>query len=366
MLAKNFLIGLSNECDIIIFRGNHDQTSRSNSESLDYLFPNVYKLETKNSVHILEKTGAYIYGNIIFGYTDIYDNHVFHIENSDEYTKKIKIGLWHGTIHGSVNDNNIDVSIHAKFKQEDFNEYDYVLLGDIHKHQYLNKKKTIAYCGSLIQQNYGETCENHGILKWNLKKKNSKFISIENDSGFVTINIQNDEKPNILDLPSNANIRIIHKNCTQDFIKLIHNEINENTNIVSYVEQQERQEIKFSDSNEEKIEIQNDDTTINRLLSYIKDNYTYTNDECEEFKKIIQKILDEVKYNYDMNKRNIEIKNMSIDNFNVYGEGNFIDYEKMNGIVNICGKNGIGKSSIAVYALMFAIYGKYDKKVNKD
>ena len=37
-----------------------------------------------------------------------------------------------------------------------FDGFDMVLLGDIHKRQYLNDEKTIAYPGSLIQQNFGE------------------------------------------------------------------------------------------------------------------------------------------------------------------------------------------------------------------
>ena len=42
--------------------------------------------------------------------------------------------------------------------------YDPVLLGDIHKRQFMNKAKTIAYCGSLVQQNHGEEL-GHGYLK---------------------------------------------------------------------------------------------------------------------------------------------------------------------------------------------------------
>ena len=41
------------------------------------------------------------YGNVVFGYTDVYDQHVFKMEGYDD---KIKIGLWHGTIYGSKND----------------------------------------------------------------------------------------------------------------------------------------------------------------------------------------------------------------------------------------------------------------------
>ena len=39
------------------------------------------------------------------------------------------------------------------------------MLGDIHKYQYLNKEKTIAYSGSLVQQNFGESINLHGMFK---------------------------------------------------------------------------------------------------------------------------------------------------------------------------------------------------------
>ena len=45
------------------------------------------------------------------------------------------------------------------------------LLGDIHKFQFLDKKCSRGYAGSLIQQNIGEDIENHGLIKWNVNKK---------------------------------------------------------------------------------------------------------------------------------------------------------------------------------------------------
>ena len=44
----------------------------------------------------------------------------------------------------------------SKVKMKMFKDYDLALLGDIHKRQFINKEETIAYCGSLIQQNHGE------------------------------------------------------------------------------------------------------------------------------------------------------------------------------------------------------------------
>jgi nucleoside-diphosphate-sugar epimerase len=62
-----------------------------------------------------------------------------------------------------------------------FEDYDIVLLGYIHKHQFLDKKKRIAYPSSLIQKHIGETVKNHGIIIWNLNLLEGQFVPIPND-----------------------------------------------------------------------------------------------------------------------------------------------------------------------------------------
>ena len=74
---------------------------------------------------------------------------------------------------------------------ECFKGYDFALLGDIHKHQYINKEKTMAYSGSLIQQNHGETRKGHGVLLWNIDDKTSNFYPIKNNYCFYTHTIKN-------------------------------------------------------------------------------------------------------------------------------------------------------------------------------
>ena len=359
ILAKNFFMNLCEICDVVVFRGNHDQATKSNSESMDFLFPILYKLETKNKIHILDKTGFYEYGNIVFGYTDVYDQHVFKMEGYDE---KIKIGLWHGTISGSKNDSGMDLSDHAKFTIEDFEGYDYVMLGDIHKTQYINKNKTIAYCGSLIQQNHGESLAQHGYIKWDLAKETSKFVNIENDYGYITIEIKDDKVkdiPDLLQLPQNVNLRIIHNGSSEEYIKSIYTKVSDKSSIVNFEEKKEQNEFIFTDVKADEVhEINNNETTIERLTKYIADNYDdYTEEDKKEIESILRKVIGGLDYNYDIHKKSIKLKSLMFNNFNVYGGGNCIDYSSMKGIINVCGKNGIGKSSVAVHVLLYAIYG---------
>ena len=84
---------------------------------------------------------------------------------------ELYIGLYHGTLYKSITDEGYEFNDTTRIKGNDFKDYDITMLGDIHKYQYLNKEKTIAYSGSLVQQNFGETINNHGILLWDLKTK---------------------------------------------------------------------------------------------------------------------------------------------------------------------------------------------------
>ena len=69
-----------------------------------------------------------------------------------------------------------------------FKGHDLSLLGDIHKPQFLDEEKTMAYAGSLIQQNHGEGLT-HGIMVWDLETKKSEFVEIVNDYGYYTFHI---------------------------------------------------------------------------------------------------------------------------------------------------------------------------------
>ena len=54
---------------------------------------------------------------------------------------------------------------------------DFVMLGDIHRCQFLDDKKTVAYPGSSIQQNYGES-PGKGFLVWDIRDKNDFDVKL--------------------------------------------------------------------------------------------------------------------------------------------------------------------------------------------
>jgi DNA repair exonuclease SbcCD nuclease subunit len=53
---------------------------------------------------------------------------------------------------------------------EIFDGFDFAMLGDIHRRQFLDEAGRIWYAGSTVQQNHGET-NDKGILIWDIQSK---------------------------------------------------------------------------------------------------------------------------------------------------------------------------------------------------
>jgi len=351
MTAKKFFINLCEICDVIVIRGVYDrkQLIENTNTNIDMISSVLFKLQTKHNLYILEKTGEYVYGNIAFGYTEISDKHIYHMINENE----IKIALYYNS--------------HKQLPELlNFDDYDYVMLGGNHNFQYMNEKKTMAYSGSLIQQNFDETLENHGYVRWDLKKKESHIVNVKNEYGYVTLKVNNNKLDEKIIIPENVNLRVIYEKCDEQFIQETKKTLTDEYNVISYEEEIEREELKITlNVTEDKvIELENKNADNNIIREQLIDYIKPEQNEIEQIKKVIDMNLEKLNYNYDKTCRTIKIKKVLFDNFNVFGEGNFIDYENLKGIVNVCGKNGIGKSSVAIHLLMCAIYGRSEEYNN--
>lgn len=156
-IVKNFFIRLCEFSDVIVILGNHDMNMNDNTTNS--IGPIIFNTQTKNNLYFLNIDCNYIYHNIVFGVTT---THTKCVTKIDRIANKINVGLYHGTLHGSQIENGMTISNNNLFTNGDFADYDIVCLGDIHKFQYMNAKKTICYSSSLIQQNIGESVDEHG------------------------------------------------------------------------------------------------------------------------------------------------------------------------------------------------------------
>lgn len=99
------------------------------------------------------------------------------------------VGLYHGDIvggkyyNGMVQENGLS--------KEAFNGCDCVMMGHIHKRQELkNYDSQLVYCGSLIQQNFGETVTQHGFVVWNMEDLSYEYVDMKSDYGYFNFEIK--------------------------------------------------------------------------------------------------------------------------------------------------------------------------------
>jgi exonuclease SbcC len=217
LLYKNFIEQLVKLGRIIIFHGNHDR-NQSDINQPSLVFSSTFNI---NNLTILNDTTTFNIDNIGFSYVNIDDTLDIYrnsgrIQDLPRFPEiignvKYKIALFHGSFQNAklfngdcIRDEN------NPYPLEWVKDFDYVILGDIHKRQVFNyKKKTIyGYSGSLIQQSFGENVVEHGFLIWDLENKKINEINVYNKIGYI--NIKENETEEIL-IRINGNYEILLK-----------------------------------------------------------------------------------------------------------------------------------------------------------
>lgn len=367
-MLSEFFSNLCNITDCIIILGNHDQNinNENSTDAITAILNNNFKTKYKN--FILKKSGVYEYANITFGVTDIFSNDTTKL-NMD--TDNIKINLYHGYIHGATLDNEEFNDMVGKFNQKDFSNGDLTLLGDIHKFQYLNKNKTMAYPSSLLQLNYSENLYEHGFIHWNINNKNnisSKFIKIDNKFGYVTIKMENNKvvyEPNEQDiLPYNIRLRIIYKDTNSSKRNEIIDKYKNKYNVIQIDEVHKMNGLNFDFSDNDKInKIKNIDnfTTVNNLIiDTLKEKNTYDDTTLQKTFTELNNITKTINYNFNKNTKDIKLIKMVFNNMFIFGEGNTVNFNNLNKIVGLLSDNKTGKTSL-IDIIFFSIWGESDR-----
>ena len=193
-LTSSFFRRLSNLCEkLIIIPGNHDLLT-NNHDRLDSITPIVDSLNIDNLFY-LKKSDCYEIGEYVWClWSQLEDNkRPENIENSLKNNNKKHIGLYHGVISGMITD--IGFSFEDGTRSDEFDGMYYTLCGDIHKRQifYTSEKRPIIMIGSLLQQDFGESIDGHGMCVIDLEKDEYNFIDLPSDYGFYTFKINSVE-----------------------------------------------------------------------------------------------------------------------------------------------------------------------------
>ena len=228
-ITYNFLKAISNIMPLVIIPGNHD-INMNNRERLDALTPIISDLPKSNPIYYFLESGVYQISNLIFYHASIFDYQIIPpINNKKNAANTTNIMLYHGRVNGAILFNGLEITEDSNktVTPSTFSAYDITCLGDIHKHQFLTPN--IAYAGSLIQQNLGEDCDNHGLIKWDVASRKGVLVPIKNEWAYVTLYVDNKKanhqcanKDSSHDLnctlAKNLRVRVLYKNTPESFV----------------------------------------------------------------------------------------------------------------------------------------------------
>ncbi len=350
----------SKHCETILITGNHD-CNMNNSDRLDVLTPIVEALNLPN-FHYLRDTQIYSIGGVDFSVFSIFDKKENWIAADKLFGNK-KIALFHGPVDNSQTDVGYVVSS-RHFTTDMFDGFDLALLGDIHKRQEMISPKgcKVVYAGSLVQQNFGETLDKHGLLVWDLDTMSYEAIDIQNDYGYYTLDVDNGVVPIVTNMPKYPRLRVRLSNTDTADTKKVMTEIKMRYGVDDFTI------IRTDSFNKQK--------TGNRLNKLDFEDITDVNYQNTLVRDYVQRMMPfttdadlnalEV-INTDINNRivqeevhrNIHWKpiKFTFSNMFSYGENNKIDFAKVGGLMGLFAPNASGKSSL-FDAISFCLFDK--------
>ena len=368
-MCTSFFKNLSQIAPTYIILGNHDGNLR-NSSRQDALTPIVDAINSPDLVLLKNSGETLLKDNFAINVLSVFDTDNWaKPSNSDN----INIALYHGTISNCKTDagwkierGENDVSI--------FDNFDYGFLGDIHKtNQALDKEGKIRYPGSTIQQNHGETVDK-GYLLWDIESKDKftvKHYSIKNPKPFITITLTPSGRiPRNTEIQKGARLRLISENnLPLDVIR----------KAVEVSKSRFKPESITYLSRNAGVRGNVEEITNNLFQEDLRD-LAVQEELIDEYLKDFQasdELLEKVyglnhKYNTIVEEkeeisRNVswKLKKLEWDNLFNYADSNSIDFQKLNGIVGILGKNFSGKSSI-IDSLLYTMYNTTSKHNRKN
>lgn len=367
-MAAGFFKNLADIAPTYIILGNHDGNLK-NAGRQDAITPIIDALQKEN-LHLLKSAGEHEVGDdIVLNVLSVFDEENWVTPTDDS---KINIALYHGAVSGVVTDTGW-VMDHGDHDISVFKDFDYAMLGDIHKtNQILDEEGRVRYAGSTLQQNHGET-NDKGFLLWDIQGKNDFSVEhyvLKNPKPFVTLQLTKTGRiPNKAQVPEGARLRLV-SNYSIPLSKL-------KRSIDAAKKRFKPSSITFlNKANDVRGSVDINGSFVQEDLRDIAVQEKFIKEYLEDY-NTSSEVLNRV---YELNKKynkivedseivmrniNWRIKRLEWDNLFNYGEGNKIDFEDLNGIIGIFGKNFSGKSSI-IDSLLFTLYNTTSKGNRKN
>ena len=357
-MMSDLFTKLSKIAPTILIAGNHD-CNLNNKSRLDALSPIVDSLNLDN-FYYLKDNGIYEIADCVFNVMSVFDQPEDYILSKNIKTEKTKLALYHGSVENATTD--VGFKLPGEVTSDIFNGYDMVLLGDIHKQQYLNKAKTIAYAGSLVCQNWGEHPTNHGYILWNVKKRKPAYRIIENDYAYVTLEIEEGKILDEIVMPKYPRLRIKVCKTEESQLKKILTKIRKTSKLkdVAIIRTDRLSDQRSGNRNATDAGLGDvrDPNYQNKLIvDYLERNFVLEDDIISTIKKI-NKELNSAIPQVDV-FRNLTWKPVKFEFSNMfsYGLDNSVDFTNMKGVYGLFAPNASGKSAL-LDAITYCLFDK--------
>jgi len=364
-MASNFLKSLADIAPTIMILGNHDGNLK-NGDRQDAVTPIADAMQHPNFT-LLKNSGEYSpEDGLTFNVLSVFDRDNWQTPSNNG---DINIALYHGAIQGchvgsgfSLDHGEDDVSI--------FRDFDYAMLGDIHKIQSMDVDRKIWYAGSTVQQNFGES-QLKGYLMWNIHSKDKHSIDkrlFQSPRPFITVQINKDGTLPSLDVPKNSRLRLMcNHNLPMAKLKRAcdYAQVKWSTYSVSFVNNSTASNGVESAKNGKALNMRNPDNQ-EKFLREFMDSREIDDSVRDRVVELSRDYLKKVDSSSPI-ARNVvwDIKKMNWNYLFNYGKGNTLDFSRLNGLVGIFGKNYSGKSSI-IDAALFGLFNTTSKGERKN
>ena len=367
-MCSQFFRNLAEIAPTYIILGNHDGNLK-NSSRQDALSPIVEALDL-DDLHLLKNSGeVHLNDDFCLNVLSVFDR-----DNwiSPTNSAKINIALYHGSISKCKTDTNWTMTF-GEDEINIFDDFDFAMLGDIHRRQFLDKAGRIWYAGSTVQQNHGET-NDKGALLWDIKSKDDwdiEPIVLQNPKPFFTIELTlKGRMPKKIEVPPNARLRLVSTNnlpldsmrramdiakhrFKPESISFLNRAAGDRGNVEDLANSLQTENLRDINIQEELID------------EYLND-YQVDPDTLEAVYELNRKYNKIVEDSEEISRNiNWKIRNFKWDNLFNYGEDNNIDFASMSGIIGIFGKNFSGKSSI-IDAALYTLFNTTSKNERKN
>lgn len=364
-MCREFFESLAEIAPTYIILGNHDGNLRNGSRQ-DALSPIARAINSPRLTLIKNAGEVKLTDEFCLNVLSVFDEENWVQPTNPEL---VNIALYHGAIDKSKTDQNWtlggdhDIGI--------FDNFDFAFLGDIHKTQKLDKEGRIWYAGSTVQQNFGESLDK-GYLLWDIEDKDTftnRHIAFDNPKPFITLELTKAGNLPRKKPPEGARLRIVSdENVTLDKVRKAVDIVKYKykPESVTYLNRAAGKQITVQAPKGLKKQDLRDLKTQEALMQEYLKEYDVTDEVMAKVYELNKKYNVQIEEDEDV-LRNVHwsLQSLEWDNLFNYGDGNNIDFTKLEGIVGIFGKNYSGKSSI-VDTLLYSLYNSTSKSIRKN